>query len=571
MASKTRIKDETTDYAKRVVAGKILTSNLVKLSCQRHLDDLKRGDVFFDVDEAQECFWFIGTLKQWKGEFSGEPLDLHPFQKFIIGSIVGWKRKSDGLRRFRVAYIELPRKNGKTTLAAGLALYMLMYDGEAGAECYAVATKEDQAKLVWKDAWQMFRRNPHLNRFLKKTSKAITFEKEASSFVPLGSDSDTQDGLNPHFAVFDELHKWKRKDLWSVIEEGMGARRQPVIMVITTAGNNTHGVCYEQRSHVERILTQKSYIDDTYFAYCAGLDAEDLEVNWTKPKYWRKANPLLGAAKKEGFLRAKCNVAKKIASERDIFQQFQLNVWVKASRRWLDVLKWEKLTDKKWKPEQFEGRECYLGVDLSSHKDLTAAVWIFPPEEEGEKMFFYPRFYMPEARIEERIHSDKVPFDQWQEEGWLTALPGETVNYDLVRQDINIHRKKFELNKLGIDPFNAAGVGAQMQEEDGIELFNVRQGFLTMNQPCKYFEVMILDKTCQHDGNPIMSWCIDNVVTSMDPAGNLKPDKKKSNDVQGAATKRIDGVSALLTGLTLWIDDFEESNPGLTILGQDEI
>jgi len=562
---------EVEAYARQVVRNKVPACRLVKAACQRHLDDLKRDDIYFDGVTAAACFKFLSFLRQFEGEHAGKPLLLHQSQKFILGSMVGWKRKSDGLRRFRVAYVELPRKNGKSTLAGGAALWFLMADQEGGAQVYSVATKEDQARIVWRAAKEMSTRSQSVKSHLTYRTKNIIHRDSASTFRPLGSDSDTQDGLNPHFAIFDELHAWKNKGLWTVIEEGMGARSQPLIMVITTAGNNVHGVCYEQRSHVERILTQKSYDDDTYFGFCAGIDKEDLERNrWTKPKAWAKANPLLGVSKKVRFMEDKAKLATKLPSEKNAFHQFHLNVWIRAANRWLDVAAWEKLARPAWEPKSFDGRRATLGVDLAAHKDLTCVAWIFHPTDDDETPFVWPRFFMPADTLQARCVQDKVPFDEREQKGWITACPGSTMNYDFLIADIHAQQELFDVESLGIDPWNSAGVGPKLLEE-GIDVVNVRQGFATMNRPCKELECMIAEKRVAHDGNPVMSWCVDNVVTVTDSAGNLKPDKAKSNDVKGAATKRIDGVTALLTGLAVQLeDDGASAVNGLSFLDSEK-
>lgn len=524
--------DPVTKHAKRIIRGTIPACKFVKQAAQRHLDDLTRKDLFFDSNRVDLVFKFIGQCKHYKGDLAGEPIELDESQKFIIGSVFGWYWKKTGRRRYRKAYVEVPRKNGKSTLASAVGNYLLIGDGEAGAEVFAVATKEDQAKIVWSAAKEMIMRNRHLKRLVKPFHNSLFVHSSSSVFKPLGSDSDTLDGLNPHGAICDELHAWKKRDLLDVIEDGMGARSQPLLFIITTAGFNKEGVCYETRNHGVQVLDPGGYEDDAFFCYIATIDEKD---DWKDPKTWAKANPLLGVSKQQEYMEQQCQQAQQLPGKLNAFLNKQLNVWTDAAVAWLDRERWDKMADPDWQLQNLHGETCYLGVDLSATTDLTATVYVFPPRRGSKKYRLYPRFFIPEANLKARQDRDKVPFQLWVDQGWVQVTPGEVVDYDFVRADISSHKALFNIKEIAIDPWNQAAIAPKLIEE-GFEVFSVRQGFQSLSAPSKEFEKLIIDRNISHDGNPCMRWNIANAVAELDAAENKKPAKNKS-------TGRIDGVA----------------------------
>ena len=364
-------------YAQAVADGKIPAGNLIRLTCERHLKDLKTAKMrglFFDADAARYVIKFYSFLKHSKGEWAGCTFELQPWQQFIVGSLFGWKR-ADGTRRFRVAYVEVPRKNGKSTMLAGIGLYLLIADGEPGAEVYAAATKRDQAKIVWGEAAKMVKSSPALTKrvttYMGKGN--MNFPALGSKFEPLGADSDTMDGLNVHAAIIDELHAHKTRDVWDVLDTATGSRRQPLLFAITTAGTDQTSVCYEQHERARKLL-EGVIEDDAYFAFIACLDEGD---DYADPATWAKANPNFGISVKEDDLRRKAKTAKESPSALNAFLRLHLNKWTQQVDRWIDLDVWDQNAGI-IKEEALAGRTCYGGLDLSSVDDMTAWVRYSP-------------------------------------------------------------------------------------------------------------------------------------------------------------------------------------------------
>ena len=538
MQRRKKATNKVTLYAEKVINGEIVAGKLVIAACQRHFDDLEKAKskdypYYFDEEEAERAIAFFPFLSHSKGEWAGEALLLELWQCFIVGSIYGWLRKEDGLRRFRTAFIEVARKNGKSTLLAGIGLYQLVADGEPGAEVYSAATKKDQARIIFDEAKRMVKKSPSLNKRIEVLKDTLFFERMEARFQPLGADEDTLDGLNVHGGLIDELHAHKTRGVWDVLETATGSRQQPLLIAITTAGFNINGIGYEQHQYCENILN-KVFEDDTYFAYIACIDKGD---DWTDPTVWAKANPNLGISVKLDDLQRKCDKAKKVPTAVNNFLCKHLNVWTSQAERWMPLDKWKacggELPDLK-------NIRCYLGLDLSSTLDLTALSFVFPLNDGQYATFTH--FFIPEETMFERVQTEGIPYDTWARLGYLTATPGNVVDYEFIKAFIREQAEQFKIVEIGFDPWNATQIAIDLQNE-GFKMVEVRQGFKTLSEPLKTLMALTVSKKLLHDSNPVMDWCAYNMVVRKDPAGNIKPDKEK-------AQQKIDGMVALVTGLS---------------------
>lgn len=538
-------------YARAAADGKILCSKQVVLACRRHLDDLSNGyrrGLRFDRDAAQHALDFFQFLHHSKGEWAGQTFALQPWQQFIVWCIFGWIR-ADGTRRFRTAHVEVARKNGKSTLLAGIGLYLFFADGEPGAEVYCAATKKDQARIVFSEALRMRAASPALSKRIVKFRDNMNVPGTASKFEPLGADEDTLDGLNVHAAIVDELHAHKTRFVWDVLDTSTAARRQPLMFAITTAGFNRESVCWKQREYCLKVL-DGIHADDTIFAYIAALDPEE---DWEDERLWAKANPNLGISVKVDDLRRKAEKAKADPAALNSFLRLHLNQWTQTDTRWMPADKWAACAgafktaaaDPRALRAELEarlaGRRCFAGLDLSSKIDLTALVLLFPPVEDDPRWTALPWFWMPEDNITARVKENRLPYDVWQREGWIRATEGNVVDYDAVKATILELAKRFTIEEVAFDPWNATQLATQLQN-DGLVMVEFRQGFASMSGPTKELMALVLGRSLAHLDNPVLRWMASNVVVKTDEAGNLKPNKAKS-------AEKIDGIVALIMAL----------------------
>jgi phage terminase large subunit-like protein len=541
----TAVKSSVTLYAESVGNGDVLTGQLVKLACQRHLDDLEHGHergLYFDEEAAQDAIGFFPLLKQSKGRWANAPLVLQPWQAFIVGSIFGWKR-ADGLRRFRRAYVEVARKNGKSTLAAGIGLMLAFFDGESGAEVYAAATKRDQAKIVWSEAHQMVLRTLGLKQRIKDIPSRANLHMlpTASKFEALGADNDSLDGLNVHGAIVDELHAHKTRYVVDILETATGAREQPLFFYITTAGVARESIYTETHEYARRVV--EGFSDDGWFVYIAKLDEED---SWLDDTKYIKANPSLGVTLDPAELIQERDRAIEIPGRQNPFRRLRLDEQTEQVDRWLDMGVW----DEGGAPidlESLKGRACYGGLDLSSTTDLTALVLAFPQDDGA--LVWLCWCWVPRDNIQRRADRDRVPYPLWVDQGYITATPGNVVDYDQIRVDINELNTVYNVREIAIDRWNSSQLTTQLMG-DGFTMVPFGQGFASMTAPTKEVEKLVLGRTLRHLNNPVLRWAASNVAVLQDPAGNLKPDKSKS-------TERIDPMVAgiMATGRAMVQDD----------------
>lgn len=510
----------------------------MRLACRRHLDDLEHGQargLWFDAAAAALAYEFFGLVCHGKGTWVGKPFALEPWQQWVVGCLIGWKR-ADGTRRFRSAHLEVARKNGKTAIAAVLALYFLLLDGEAGAEVYSVATKKDQAKLCHGEARRMVRSSPALRKYIALFRDALTVEASDSKFVPLGADSDTLDGLNVSTAICDELHAWKWRDLWDVVETATGARSQPIMISTTTAGSGRGGVWWERRDAAVKML-QGVAPNDELFAAIYTLDEGD---DWTDERVWTKGNPNLGVTLQRDELRGRVREALASPGKQNAVKRLRLNVPTQLAVLAFDLGKWDRCAGPvSW--EGLAGRECFGGLDLSQRTDLSALAWVFPPADAGEPWKALLRYWLPEADLVERCRRDRAPYDQWARDGFLELTDGETIDYDVVEARVLDDAKWFDVRCLAFDRYFANQLTTRLLDE-GLTVEGYGQGYASMNGPWKELEGLIASGRFAHGGHPVLRFNAACTAVKTDPAGNQKPDKATS-------TGRIDGVVAVLMGL----------------------
>lgn len=541
--------DPATAYARSVLSGDTPAGKLVKLACQRHLNDLGRqGTVGFPFvwrpGKSAIFAQFCLLLRHYKGRFKNQPFELAPFQLFIGGLIFGWVHKDTGLRRFRTAVIRVPRKNGKTAFAAALALYLLSMDGEAGAEVYFAATKRDQAKLGWSDACKFLKYCPASMkaRFVERQN-ILEFPSADAKLVPLSGDSETQDGLNPHAAICDETHQWPDRDLWDALEDGMGAREQPLMVDISTAGTDTSSFAYETHKRGEDVLAG-TLEDDAFFCFVAMADKED-EDDYKNPAVWEKANPALGTVKSYDYMQSQLKVVEATPSKLTTFLTKQLNVWTNSAERWLDPDDWRRGNADDL-AERLKGRKCHGAVDLGKVNDLSAFALIFPPDQVYaaigiKKYAMLCWHWCPGDDIPTRSREHRVPYDAWERAGWIERMPGNTTDYAMIRARVTEICPAYQVQDIAFDRM-FAGETVQGLQDAGLVMVEFGQGFLSMAGPTAEFERLVKSGQILHADNPLLSWEAGNVCCEVDAAGNIKPSKKKSRE-------KIDGIVAGVMGL----------------------
>jgi len=526
--------NQVREYMQAVLSGGRMASKFERRAVERHEADLLRDDIYFDESEVEKVGCFFKMLRHSIGAWAGHPFILSPWQAFIVANLFGWKRK-DGTRRFRTAYIEVPRKNGKTTLAAGIGLYLFFADGEQRAHVYSAATTRDQAKIAHDEATNMVKNSPGLIEYIGIHKNNLHVKEAGSKFEPLSADYNTLDGLNVHGAIIDELHAHRTRNLWDVLETATGSRRQPLILAITTAGFDKHSICREQHDYTERVL-DKTVQDDSFFGIIYTIDEGD---DWREYTSWVKANPNLGVSVSADDMAMLANRAGSISSQLNSFLRLKLNIWTESEQRWILAEDWSKCFAE-YSEEDLKGRVCYAGLDLATTTDVAALALVFPPESENEPYKVIHRYWIPQDNMKRRVERDRVPYDVWVRDGWLIATEGNVIDYKSIMHEIDRLAQLYDIREVAFDRWGAPNFVQQLQElggDDWVARFG--QGYASMSPASKEFEKLVLSRGFAHRGDPVLAWMVANTVIEHDPAENIKPSKKKSSE-------KIDGVVAAI-------------------------
>lgn len=492
----------------------------------------------YDKSTADYAVAFIENLCHTKGTWAGKPFELIDWQEQIIRDLFG-TLKPNGYRQFNTAYIEIPKKQGKSELAAAVALLLTCGDGEERAEVYGCAADRQQAAIVFDVAADMVRMCPALSKRVKilASQKRLIYTPTNSFYQVLSAEAYSKHGFNIHGVVFDELHTQPNRKLFDVMTKGSGdARMQPLYFLITTAGTDTHSICYETHQKAKDIIEGRK-IDPTFYPVIYGADESD---DWTNPKVWKKANPSLDITVGIDKVKAACESAKQNPGEENAFRQLRLNQWVKQAVRWMPMEKWDKCAfavDE----DELEGRVCYGGLDLSSTTDITAFVLVFPPLDEEDKYIILPYFWIPEDNLTLRVNRDHVPYDVWERQGYLQTTEGNVVHYSFIEKFIDRLGERFNIREIAFDRWGAVQM-VQNLESMGFTVVPFGQGFKDMSPPTKELMKLVLEQKIAHGGHPVLRWNMDNIYIRTDPAGNIKADKEKS-------TEKIDGAVATIMAL----------------------
>ena len=494
----------------------------------------------FDERKARRVVRFIEALRHTKGEFHGQPFHLLPWQEKIIRDVFGTVRDDDPtMRQYTTAYIEIPKKNGKSELGAAIALNMLINDDEWKAEVYSCASDRQQATIVFDVAVDMVRQSPALMKRVKiiPSTRRMIYQPTGSIYQVLSSEVATKHGLNVSACIFDELHTQPTRALYDVMTQGSGdARKQPLWFLLTTAGTDRNSICWEVHQKALDILEGRKN-DPRFYPVLFGLPDD---ADWTSEENWYRANPSLDHTITIDKVRDAFRKAQETPADENQFRQLRLNQWVKQSVRWMPMDKWDEcggVVD----PYALEGRACYAGLDLSSTSDLTALVLVFPPTSEDEPYIALPFFWLPEETLSLRVRRDHVPYDQWARRGFIQTTEGNVVHYGFIERFICELGERYDIREIAHDRWNATMM-VQTLEDDGFTMVPFGQGFKDMSPPTKELMRLVLEHRLCHGGHPVLRWNMDNAFVRTDPAGNLKLDKEKS-------TEKVDGAVALVMAL----------------------
>ena len=535
--------DSAYQYAADVRSGKVVACKYVKQAVERWYSDLETGHergLYFDENAAARVFRFFSYCRHYQGKLAGQPIILEGWQCFSEANIFGWKL-SDGTRRFRMAYEEVARKNGKTTKLGGIGLYGLIGDGESGAKIYSAATKRDQARELFEASSNMVLQSPEIKRLVKVFRSELVSPQNFGRFEPLSADAKSMDGLNVFFGLVDELHAHPTSRVWDVIKSARGSRAQPLIRAITTAGFNRDGICYELRDYAIKVLDGTA-IDDAFFAIIYTIDEGD---EFDDESAWIKANPNLGVSVSIKDMQDQCRMARAMPSEMTEFLTKRLNIWTYGESKWMGMDSWNDCQQEYnvldcWddeKTSEFDGIPCYGGLDLASVDDICSFKLVF--NVNGKKRVI-GRDYLPEQALENRLKKGYTFMERFKESGHLVITPGNVTDYEWVKADILKACKRFDVKEVAFDRWNSSQLVNDLLEE-GVNMVEFGQGFASMNAPMKELLRLVLSKGIEHN-DPLLTWAMGNVVADTNPAGDIKPAKDKIKE-------KIDPVVAMIMAL----------------------
>lgn len=540
-------------YAEDVRAKRIPACKFVRQACTRQLKDLKRwavrGLYRFDENEANEWCEFLEEMPHIKGKLAGENIHLEAWQCFVITTAFGWLRRDNSKRRFRRVYLELPRGNAKSTLSSAVALKATFADGEGGAEGYSAATSRDQARIVFAAAQAMARKRPQMCEVLgiQVLAHAIVQTSTASVMSALSADADTLDGKNIHFGVIDELHAHRTREVFDVLETGAGKREQSMIWVITTAGSDRAGICYEQRTYAVKVLGGVAP-DESLFSVIYTIDNDD---DWTEEASWRKANPNWGISVEPEYVAQLATKAMQMPAAQSNFKTKHLNVWVNADQAWMDMRAWDRAGDPTLNEADYDKDPTWLGLDLATKSDIAARIRISAREIDGVTHYYlFGRYFLPEQAIADGRNSQ---YRGWEAMGLLTVTPGDTLDFQVVIDDVLEISSRAQVNDIGYDPWQATFV-AQKLTENGATMIEYRNTVANFSQPMKEFDALTRQGRLHHNGDPVLSWMVSNVVCHTDNKENIYPRKERPEN-------KIDGVVAGITALGRALSAVQSGEP----------
>lgn len=535
-------------YAHGVVTGEIPACAWVRKACQRSLDDLARWDggedapYRFDRALANKFARFLETLPHVKGPLGGERLRLAAWQSWLTTTVFGWVHNApgearDGKRRFRRVYIEVPRGNGKSALSSGVALACLTIDGEAGASCFSFGSSRDQARIVFRDAQQMARKSPQLMAALgvEVLAHTITVARTGSRFEAMASESHTLDGLSVHFGCMDEAHSYRDRGLYEVVETATAKRLQSLLWVITTAGSDRSGICYELRTFVTKVLDGLVQAEEQ-FGVIYTIDDDD---RWQDPPAWVKANPNWAVSVQPDVIEQLAQKAIQLPSAQPGFLLKHLNVWHQGDTRWLPADAWARCGDPTLSLDDFQGQECVVALDLAARSDIAAKVYLFGRDVEGVRHhYLFGRYYLPEAALSDGRNAS---YAGWEIEGRLVATPGDVTDFGQIEAEVLEDASRFQVREIAYDPWQAENM-AQRLQANGASVIEYRATVQNFSAPMKELAALVLQGRLHHDGCPVLAWMVSNVVCHLDAKDNIYPRKERPEN-------KIDGVVAAIMAL----------------------
>lgn len=512
---------------------------------------LEQGLEFcFDKAKAEHVIeFFHDWLRHSKGRFAGKPFELLEWQQAMLAELFGWVRADNGLRRYRMAYISTAKKSGKSTILAGIGLYLLLADDEPGAEIYGAASDREQASVVFREAAAMVRASPLLSAALEviDSRRTIAYRKAASFYRVLSADAFRAEGLNIHGLLFDELHAQRDRRLFDSLRYGGAARSQPLLVSITTAGYDRNSICYEQYSYAKRVLADWR-VDPTFFPLIYEVENQD---GWQDPECWPDANPSWGVTINPTDFAAEAREAANSTSKQNGFLRYRLNCWTQQDTRWIKPDSWTggNLPP----PEPLDGKPCFVGLDLAWSQDTSAMAAVFPDADGGVDVL--AKFYIPGDMIEDRERRDRFAYSQFVREGHIVATPGNVTDYEFIRRDVEEFCQKYAVRLVAVDPYNATHLSTQL-DGLGIPVKRYPQGFAGMNAPSRLLENLLGSGKLRHAGNPVLSWQANNVAIRQNAEGLIRPLKPKQN-----SSERVDGIIALVMALGAWSGESQQPPP----------
>lgn len=532
------------EYIDGVLSGDIVVCNSIRLAVERAADDHLYGEsrgLVFVPDRAQYVLDYARYCRHSKGRWAGQPFEHQPWQAFITSELFGWYRRDTKKRRYRVAFIEVPKKSGKSTYLAVLGIYMLHGDREQGAEVYTIASERNQARIIFSQSRTMVLKSPKLSERILCYKDSLSIEATDSVMMPLPGDPDSIDGVNPSCMLVDEVHRHKSRQIWDLAIHSPEAREQPLILGITTAGDDLTSVCYEQHDYGLKLL-EGVFRDDQYFTFIA---TPDKNYDWTDEQEWLKINPSLGVTKDIQNFRDKVEAARNSPAKSLSFRRFQLNEWTKQVGTWLDMAVWFA-NDQDYPEERLAGRKCYVGIDIGIVKDMSAVALVFPIDDLWVVLM---RYYCPQVSVTERTDLENLPYQMWVETGLLQVTEGNVIDIEYIYEDIMALADQYTIHEIGFDPYRAMQL-SNLLASQGVPMVEVPQSNMRLNEAVDALEKQILQHNIVHYGNEILAWNVSNVVLNQNRNKMRAPDRLRSRD-------KIDGVAAVVNAISRMVADAE--------------